>query len=90
MMMMMMMMMMMIIHFISREQGLSSSYYGWAFHSESEEELLAMVPPMLRGEPTWAELRQFGVGWWVRSDDTLRRLIEKVGFFSWCIGATSP
>lgn len=37
-----------------------------------------MVPPMLRGEPTWAELRQFGIGWWVRSDDTLRRLVEKV------------
>lgn len=37
-----------------------------------------MVPAMLRGEPTWPELRRFGVGWWVRSNDTLRRLIEKV------------
>ncbi|KAK3717892.1 hypothetical protein QZH41_014895, partial [Actinostola sp. cb2023] len=63
---------------VVEEKGLSTSYYGWAFHSESEEELLAMVPPMLRGEPTWPELRQFGVGWWVRSNDTLRRLIEKV------------
>lgn len=59
-------------------QGLSSSYYGWAFHSESEEELLAMVPPVLRGEATWSELRRYGIGWWVRSNDTLRRLIEKV------------
>ena len=57
---------------------MSSSFYGWAFHSESEEELLAMVPPVLRGEATWSELRKYGIGWWVRSNDTLRRLIEKV------------
>ncbi|XP_068740234.1 dmX-like protein 2 [Montipora capricornis] len=62
---------------ILEEKGLSSSYYGWAFHSESEEELLAMVPPVLRGEATWSELRKYGIGWWVRSNDTLRRLIEK-------------
>jgi hypothetical protein len=37
-----------------------------------------MVPAMLRDAPTWPELRQFGIGWWVRSDDTLRRLVEKV------------
>ena len=37
-----------------------------------------MVPPVLRGEATWSELRKYGIGWWVRSNDTLRRLIEKV------------
>ncbi len=37
-----------------------------------------MVPGMLRGEPTWKELRAHGVGWWVKSGDTLKRLIEKV------------
>lgn len=37
-----------------------------------------MVPPVLRGEATWSELRRYGIGWWVRSNDTLRRLIEKV------------
>ncbi|EDO42278.1 predicted protein, partial [Nematostella vectensis] len=63
---------------VLEEKGLSSSYFGWAFHSESEEELLAMVPAMLRGEPTWPELRQYGVGWWIRSQDTLKRLMEKV------------
>ncbi|KAJ7385422.1 hypothetical protein OS493_016506 [Desmophyllum pertusum] len=62
---------------VLEERGLSSSYYGWAFHSESEEELLAMVPPVLRGEAIWSELRKYGIGWWVRSNDTLRRLIEK-------------
>ena len=37
-----------------------------------------MVPPVLRGEATWSELRKYGIGWWVRSDETLKRLIEKV------------
>lgn len=37
-----------------------------------------MVPPVLRGEAVWSELRKYGIGWWVRSNDTLRRLIEKV------------
>ena len=40
--------------------------------------MLAMVPPVLRGEAVWSELRKYGIGWWVRSNDTLRRLIEKV------------
>jgi hypothetical protein len=37
-----------------------------------------MVPGMIRGEPSWNDLRQYGVGWWIKSNDTLRRLIEKV------------
>ena len=45
-----------------------------------------MVPPVLRGEATWSELRKYGIGWWVRSNDTLRRLIEKVKNKKQCIG----
>ena len=37
-----------------------------------------MVPGMLRGEPNWKELKSHGVGWWVKSSDMLKRLIEKV------------
>ena len=37
-----------------------------------------MVPCMLRGEPNWKELKAHGVGWWVKSSDTLKRLAEKV------------
>lgn len=33
---------------------------------------------MQKGEPTWAELRQFGVGWWIRNINTLKRCMEKV------------
>ncbi|XP_077318349.1 dmX-like protein 1 isoform X1 [Lithobates pipiens] len=59
-------------------QGLSTSHFAWAFHSVAEEELLATLPPMQKGDPTWAELRAMGVGWWVRNTNGLRKCIEKV------------
>ena len=49
-----------------------------AFHSESEEELLGMIPSVSKGTPAWLELRELGVAWWVKNDNTLRKLIEKV------------
>ncbi|XP_063820250.1 dmX-like protein 1 isoform X2 [Pseudophryne corroboree] len=59
-------------------QGLSTSHFAWAFHSVAEEELLATLPAMQKGDPTWAELRAMGVGWWMRNINSLRRCIEKV------------
>ncbi|KAM5192027.1 dmX-like protein 1 [Mantella aurantiaca] len=59
-------------------QGLSTCHFAWAFHSVAEEELLATLPPMQKGDPTWAELRAMGVGWWVRNMNNLRRCIERV------------
>ena len=58
---------------------LAPSDFVWAFHSDAELELLAAIPSVQRDELTWAELRNAGVGWWVRSPETLRRLMEKVG-----------
>lgn len=37
-----------------------------------------MLPCMQKGEPTWPELKAMGVGWWLRSNNKLRRCIEKV------------
>ncbi|XP_077146958.1 dmX-like protein 1 isoform X1 [Ranitomeya variabilis] len=59
-------------------QGLSTGDFAWAFHSVAEEELLATLPAMQKGDPTWAELRAMGVGWWVRNTNSLRRCIEKI------------
>ncbi|XP_056393355.1 dmX-like protein 1 isoform X2 [Hyla sarda] len=59
-------------------QGLSTSHFAWAFHSVAEEELLATLPAMQKGDPTWAELRAMGVGWWVRNTNNLRKCIEKI------------
>ncbi|XP_033123998.1 dmX-like protein 2 [Anneissia japonica] len=61
-----------------KRQGLATCHYAWAFHSEAEEELLGLIPGMQKGEPTWDELRAMGLAWWVRSNVTLRRTIEKV------------
>ena len=58
--------------------SLSPSDFVWAFHSDAESELLAAVPCVLQDDLNWPDLRNVGVGWWLRSCDTLRRLIEKV------------
>ena len=50
----------------------------WAFHSDAENDLLSSIPCIQSDKCSWPELREAGVGWWLRSNDTLRRLIEKV------------
>ena len=42
------------------------------------QDLLSIIPSWQRDEPTWAELRQFGVGWWMRNVNTIRKCAEKV------------
>ena len=49
----------------------------WAFHSESEE-LLDMIPSIRKGTPTWNELRELGVGWWITNNTVLKKLVEKL------------
>ena len=61
-----------------QKQGLASSYLVWGFHSESEEELVSTIPCVAKGAPTWAELRESGVAWWLRSNTSLRKLMEKL------------
>ena len=59
-------------------KGMDTKNVIWAFHSESEEELLNMIPCVAKGTPTWHELRELGVGWWVTNNTVLKRLFEKV------------
>ena len=69
-------------------QGLSTAALAWAFHSHAEEELLSLVPCVQSGRISWTELRAVGVGWWLRSQESLRRLAEKVIELSttvWCM-----
>ncbi len=63
----------------------------WAFHSETQEELVQLVTmpanptaaaagganPALKSI-TWAELREVGVGYWVRNNALLRKVIERL------------
>lgn len=61
-----------------RERGIGSHNIVWAFHSETQEELIGLIPCVQRNKPNWLELREFGVGWWVKKIELLRKLIEKV------------
>ena len=40
-----------------------------------------MIPGIAKNEPTWAELRQLGAGWWIKSNTMLRTCIEKVKYY---------
>ena len=61
------------------EIGIGTSNYAWAYHSECEQELLNALPRVLLGKDLkWSELRQYGVGWWLKSSNSLRVLIEKL------------
>lgn len=66
-----------------RQVGLGTANFAWAYHSECEQELLAALSPS-SGENesasvlTWSDLRQYGVGWWLKNTTLLKQLIEKV------------
>jgi hypothetical protein len=64
---------------------MATSTIVWAFHSESEEEMLQAIPSYSRGDIKWSELREIGAGWWLRNNTTLRVCMEKVLFniFGW-------
>ncbi|XP_055376112.1 dmX-like protein 2 [Condylostylus longicornis] len=59
-------------------QGVGTSNIVWAFHSESEEELLSLIPSYNKGQIKWATLRELGVGWWLRNVTVLRKCIEQL------------
>ncbi|KAK6034914.1 hypothetical protein COOONC_27583 [Cooperia oncophora] len=58
--------------------GLSSSVIIWAQHSETEAELLNAVPSLQKANPTWDELRNLGIAWWLKDSASLKTCLEKV------------
>ncbi|TPP65647.1 hypothetical protein FGIG_08962 [Fasciola gigantica] len=61
--------------------GLTNSSLAWAYHSDTEDQLLTCLPSSQFGdgtELTWVEFKRYGCGWWIRSDDLLRRCAEKM------------
>uniref|UniRef100_A0A182NDD9 RAVE complex protein Rav1 C-terminal domain-containing protein n=1 Tax=Anopheles dirus TaxID=7168 RepID=A0A182NDD9_9DIPT len=61
-----------------QKQGVGTSNIVWAFHSESEEELLNLIPSYVKGQPKWHVLKELGVGWWLRNNNLLRQCIERL------------
>lgn len=58
--------------------GIGNHNIVWAFHSDSQEELISLIPCVSRNKPEWSELREYGLGWWVKKLEVLKKLIEKV------------
>lgn len=61
-----------------QKQGVSTNNLVWAFHSESEEELLGLIPSFAKGQPRWSVLKELGVGWWITNMAVLKNCVEKI------------
>ncbi|KAJ8919060.1 hypothetical protein NQ315_016967 [Exocentrus adspersus] len=59
-----------------QKQGVGNNNLAWAFHSESQEELLNLIPSYAKGEPTWNQLRELGAGWWIRNLSLLKQCVQ--------------
>lgn len=59
-----------------QKQGVGTNNLAWAFHSESQEELLNLIPSYAKAEPTWPQLRELGVAWWIRNMNLLKQCIQ--------------
>ncbi|XP_057663826.1 dmX-like protein 1 isoform X3 [Diorhabda carinulata] len=59
-----------------QKQGVGNNNLAWAYHSESQEELLNLIPSYAKGEPTWPQLRELGVGWWIRNLNLLKVSVQ--------------
>lgn len=61
-----------------QKKGVDTSNIVWAFHSESEEELLNLIPNYSKGTVKWGVLKELGVGWWLRNTTLLRNCVERL------------
>ncbi|XP_041980851.1 dmX-like protein 2 isoform X4 [Aricia agestis] len=57
--------------------GVGTCNLVWAFHSETPEQLLTLLPGYAKGQPKWSTMRELGVGWWVRGE-LLRTCVERI------------
>lgn len=61
-----------------QKNGIGTSNIVWAFHSESKDELLNLIPSYTKGELKWSTLKDLGVGYWLTNINILRQCIEKL------------
>lgn len=61
-----------------QKQGVGTSNLVWAFHSESEEEMLNLIPSYAKNQVKWSTLKELGVGWWLRNNTLLRLCVERL------------
>lgn len=58
--------------------GIRSHNFIWAFHSDTQDELINFIPSLQRDKTEWSDLREFGIGWWVKKLEVVKKLIGKV------------
>ncbi|XP_055346416.1 dmX-like protein 2 isoform X2 [Paramacrobiotus metropolitanus] len=61
-----------------QKQGIESRYIAWAFHSENQQELLNAVQNIVHGELKWSDIKELGIGWWLRSNAIFKNVIERL------------
>ncbi|OQR78759.1 dmX protein 2 [Tropilaelaps mercedesae] len=59
-----------------QKQGLAPHSIVWAFHSETQDELIQLV--LNQNNLKWTDLKDLGVGWWCKNNTSLKKLIERV------------
>uniref|UniRef100_A0A0N4Z110 Rav1p_C domain-containing protein n=1 Tax=Parastrongyloides trichosuri TaxID=131310 RepID=A0A0N4Z110_PARTI len=55
-----------------------SSSIVWAFHSTSENELFTNVLSDIGDNFSWDNLKKYGVGWWLKHPENIKRCFEKL------------
>uniref|UniRef100_A0A336LP03 CSON007414 protein n=1 Tax=Culicoides sonorensis TaxID=179676 RepID=A0A336LP03_CULSO len=61
-----------------QKQGVGTANIVWAFHSESEEELLNLIPSFSKNQCKWSTLKELGIGYWLRNITILRQCFERL------------
>ncbi|KAH7643602.1 dmx-like protein [Dermatophagoides farinae] len=60
-----------------QKNGLGTHNIIWAFHSETQEELVQLIMAS-SNKIGWQELRELGVGFWIRNNSLLKKVIERL------------
>ncbi|KAH9413091.1 DmX-like protein 1 [Dermatophagoides pteronyssinus] len=60
-----------------QRNGLGTHNIIWAFHSETQEELVQLILAS-SNKIGWQELRELGVGFWIRNNSLLKKVIERL------------
>ncbi|CAF0710194.1 unnamed protein product [Brachionus calyciflorus] len=67
--------------------GVGTANFAWAFHSECEQDLLNQITNNNGDDSSvclqWEDLRQYGIGWWLKTPNILKQLVEKIAKYSY-------
>ncbi|KAJ3321653.1 regulator of (H+)-ATPase in vacuolar membrane, partial [Gonapodya sp. JEL0774] len=62
-----------------RPLELQSREIAWAFYSDSQDVLIEFCSNAFGGRITWPNAKVLGMGYWIKSNDTLKKFVETLG-----------